>query len=142
MSLHSVTNGQVSLLVEDKEVMSLTTSEESTFTIRLYILSCLAMRSPSCKAHSSAIRTVAMPKGFENPWTQFPFESRRRPPIPAWPLMMEASVFSLCQPGGGLSHLALSRGLALGILVEAVRKWYPKVFATHPFRSCWFGCFA
>nr|POE88854.1 hypothetical protein CFP56_37391 [Quercus suber] len=80
------------------------------------------MQSPSLKAQSSAIRTVAMPKGLEKPWTQVPLESRRRPPAPAWPLMMEASVFSLYQPGGGLSHLALSRGLALGTLDEAVRK--------------------
>ena len=80
------------------------------------------MRSPSLKAQSSAIRTVAVPNGLEKPWTQVPFESRRRPPAPAWPLVMEASEFSLYQPGVGLSHLALNRGLALGTLDEAVRK--------------------
>ena len=142
MSLHSTTKGWVSLLVEDEEFISLTTSEESTFTTRLWMLSCFAMRSPSRKAHSSAIKTVVVPTGFKNRWTQFPFESRSKPPALAWLLMMEASVFSLCQPEGGLDHLAMSRGLALMGLFEAIRKWNSRAFATHSFSSFYFGCLA
>lgn len=98
------------------------------------------MWSPSFKAHSSAIRIVVVPKGFEKPWTPFPFESRKRLLAPAWLWMMDALVFSLCQSGGGLSHLALRLSLAQGTLNEAVRTWYSKAFATHTCRSCWFGC--
>lgn len=131
MSLQSVTNGQVSLLEKDKEDMSLTTSDESAFTIRLYILVVLPCGAQSFKAHSSAIRIVVVPKGFEKPWTPFLFESRKRLLAPAWLWMMDALVFSLCQSGGGLSHLALRLSLAQGTLNEAVRTWYSKAFATH-----------
>ena len=47
--------------------MRLTTSKESTFTIRLCIFNCFAMRIPSRKAHNSAIKIEVVPIGFENP---------------------------------------------------------------------------
>ena len=108
--------------MEAREDMRLTTSKESTFTIRLRIFRCFAMQIPLRKAHNSAIKTEVVPIDFENPWTQFPFESRIRPPAPAWPFVTEASVLNLCQPGGGLAYLAFSRALARDGLLEAVRK--------------------
>ena len=102
--------------------MRLTTSEESTFTIRLCIFKCFAMRIPSRKAHNLAIKTEVVPIDFENPWTQFPFLSWIRPPAQAWSFVTKASVLSLCQPEEGLVHLAFSRALARVGLLEAIEK--------------------
>ncbi|KAL0005309.1 hypothetical protein SO802_012870 [Lithocarpus litseifolius] len=81
--------------------MKVTTSEESTFTMRLWMFSFFVIRIPSRKAHNLAIKTEVVPIILENPWTQLPFKSRIKPPAPAWPFVTEASVLSLCQPGGG-----------------------------------------